>query len=110
MGSNYQRSMVGPVLLILVGLLALLIQNGYLNAFHLLHWYIRWWPELLIGVGVVALCESWIARDHCCSSAAKIAFIICCLAFLVSHHGDFGIYVCGHLVNGDDIARLLSRE
>ena len=40
MGSNYQRSMLGPVLLILVGLLALLTENGYLNAFRLLHWYI----------------------------------------------------------------------
>jgi hypothetical protein len=39
-----------------------------------------------------------------------IAFIICCLALLVSDHGSFGIYVHGHLVNAEDLARLLSRE
>jgi hypothetical protein len=109
MGSNYQRSVLGPVLIILVGLIALLIETGHLNPFHLLHWYIRWWPELLIGVGVVALGESWFDRNHYCSNAARIALIICCLALLVSRHGDFGIYVSGHLVSGEDIARLMTR-
>ena len=67
--------------------------------------YIRWWPELLIGVGVLALAESWFARDHRCSSAARIALIICGLALLVSRQGDFGIYVCGHYRSGVGLRR-----
>jgi hypothetical membrane protein len=122
-GSNsrpgYQRKfhglcMFGPVLLVIVGLIALLIETGHLNPFHLLHWYIRWWPFLLIGAGLLALGEWWFDRNnnnpHYCSNGAWIAFFICCLALLVSPHGSFGIYVSGHLVNGEDLARLLTQE
>jgi hypothetical protein len=67
---DYQRSSwLGPGLLVIVGLIALLIEAGHLNAFHLLHWYIRWWPELLIGAGLLALGEWWFDRDHYCSNA-----------------------------------------
>jgi hypothetical protein len=128
MGTLYHRSnfqpdyqgkfrsscMLGPGLLVLFGLIALLIETGHLNPFHLLHWYIRWWPVLLIGAGLLALGEWWFARNHnsphYCSNAARIAFIICCLALLVSPHGSFGIYVSGHLVNGEDLIHLLIRE
>jgi hypothetical protein len=122
-GSNFQpdyqrkfRSscMLGPCLLVFVGLIALLIETGHLNPFHLLHWYIRWGPVLLIDAGLPALGEWWFARSHkdphYCSNAAKLAFIICCLALLVSPHGSFGIYVSGHLVSGEDLLHLLTRE
>jgi hypothetical protein len=106
--------MLGPGLLVLFGLIALLIETGHLNPFHLLHWYIRWWPVLLMGAGLLALGEWWFARNHnnphYCSNAARIAFIICCLALLVSPHGSFGIYVSGHLVNCEDLIHLLIRE
>jgi hypothetical membrane protein len=108
---DYQRSSwLGSGLLVIVGLIALLIETGHLNPFHLLHWYIRWWPELLIGAGFLALGEWWFDRNHYCSNGAKIAFIICCLALLVSDHGSFGIYVSGHLINAEDLAHLLTRE
>ena len=122
-GSNFQpdyqrkfRSscMLGPCLLVFVGLIALLIKTGYLEPFHLLHWYIRWWPVLLIGAGLLALGEWWFANSHnnphYCSNGAKIAFIICCLALLVSPHGSFGIYVSGHLITGEDLVHLLTWE
>jgi hypothetical protein len=108
---GYQRSSwLGPGLLVIVGLIALLIETGHLNPFLLLHWYIRWWPELLIGAGLLALGEWWFDRNHYCSNGARIAFIICCLALLVSDHGSFGIYVSGHLINAEDLAHLLTRE
>ncbi len=122
-GSNfqpdYQRKfrnscMLGPCLLVFAGLIALLVRAGHLNPFHLLHWYIRWWPVLLIGAGLLALGEWWFARSHNnphhCSNGAKIALIICCLALLVSPHGSFGIYVSGHLLTGEDLVHLLTRE
>jgi hypothetical protein len=106
--------MLGPVLLVITGLIALLIETGHLNPFHLLHWYIRWWPLLLMGAGLLALGEWWFDRDnnnpHYCSNGARLAFFICCLAFLVSRHGSFGIYVSGHLVNGEDLARVLQQR
>jgi hypothetical protein len=108
---DYRRSSwLGPGSLVIVGLIALLIETGHLNPFQLLHWYIRWWPELLIGAGLLALGEWWFDRNHYCSNGAKIAFIICCLALLVSDHGSFGIYVSGHLINAEDLAHLLTRE
>jgi hypothetical protein len=109
---DYQRSsrILNPVLLVIVGLIGLLIETGHLNPFHLLHWYIRWWPELLLGAGLLALAEWRFGRNHDCSNATLAAFIICCLALLVSPKGSFGIYVHGHLVNAEDLARLLTRE
>jgi hypothetical protein len=106
--------MVSPALLVIVGLIALFVETGHLNPFNLLHWYIRWWPLLLICAGVLAPSEWWVNRDHsnlrCCSNGARIAFIICCLAFLASSHNPFGICVSGHLGNVEDIAHLLAQE
>jgi len=60
--ANYARvptisSIVGPVLLIAVGLVALLIAIGRLNAFEFWSWYGRWWPLLLIAAGLALLGE-----------------------------------------------------
>jgi hypothetical protein len=85
-------------------------RNRPSESFHLLHWYIRWWPELLIGAGFLALGEWWFDRNHYCSNGARIALIIGCLALLVSDHGSFGIYVSGHLMNAEDLAHLLTRK
>jgi hypothetical protein len=113
-GKKHNSCTVGPALLVIVGLIALFVETGHLNPFNLLHWYIRWWPLLLICARVLALSEWWVNSDHrnprYCSSAAGIAFIICCLAYLASSHNQFGIYVSGHLVNAEDIAHLLAQE
>jgi hypothetical protein len=37
------------VVLIALGVIALLVETGKLNAYHLWEWYIRWWPLLLAG-------------------------------------------------------------
>jgi hypothetical protein len=52
-----RRSIIGPVLLILIGVLFLLVQIGHLPADHLWMWYGHWWPLVLIAVGVVLLVE-----------------------------------------------------
>ena len=57
-------SMVGPMVLIVVGVIALLVEIGKLNAYHVWEWYIRWWPLLLIGVGLLSLGEWWLDRNH----------------------------------------------
>ncbi len=50
-------SIVGPLLVIVVGVVFLLVQLGRWPADHLWSWYGRWWPFLLIGIGVIRLAE-----------------------------------------------------
>ena len=50
-------SIAGPVILITVGIIALLLVTGRIDADQFWNWYGHWWPLLLIGVGLVALAE-----------------------------------------------------
>lgn len=50
-------SIVGPIILIGIGIVALLIYTGHLNSSDFWTWYARWWPLLLIGAGLALLGE-----------------------------------------------------
>jgi DUF4097 and DUF4098 domain-containing protein YvlB len=50
-------SMVGPVVLISIGIIALLIMTGHLAADSFWEWYSHWWPLLLIVAGLAMLAE-----------------------------------------------------
>lgn len=50
-------SMVGPLLLIGVGIVALLVLSGHIAATSFWIWYAHWWPLLLIGAGLAMLGE-----------------------------------------------------
>jgi len=50
-------SILGPTLLIAVGVIFLLMQTGRLDRSHFWGWYGHWWPLLLVGAGVVVLAE-----------------------------------------------------
>jgi DUF4097 and DUF4098 domain-containing protein YvlB len=50
-------SMVGPIILVAVGVIALLVISGHLDASTFWEWYGRWWPLLLIGAGLALLGE-----------------------------------------------------
>lgn len=52
-----QSSIVGPLLVIAVGIVFLLVQIGRLPKLRLWDWYGHWWPVLLIGIGVIRLAE-----------------------------------------------------
>ena len=51
-------SIVGPVMLIGIGVVALLVLTGHINAGQFWTWYGSWWPLLLIGAGL-ALMGEW---------------------------------------------------
>ncbi len=51
------RSIAGPVVLILVGVLFLMMTLGVLDRFSLVHMYGRYWPAVLILWGVIKLIE-----------------------------------------------------
>jgi len=50
-------SIVGPLILIAIGVVFLLVQMGRLEAHQVWDWYGHWWPVLLIGAGVVMFLE-----------------------------------------------------
>ena len=52
-----RSSIVGPLLLIAVGVVFLLMETGRLDAARFWGWYGRWWPLLLVIAGLVALAE-----------------------------------------------------
>jgi DUF4097 and DUF4098 domain-containing protein YvlB len=50
-------SIVGPILLIGVGIVALLVLTGHIAGGDFWAWYGKWWPVLLIGAGLALLVE-----------------------------------------------------
>jgi DUF4097 and DUF4098 domain-containing protein YvlB len=58
-----RSSILGPLVLITVGIIFLLVQTGRLQGFRLWEWYGRFWPFLLVGAGVVMLLE-WAYDQH----------------------------------------------
>ncbi len=50
-------SVVGPIILIGIGVVALLIVTGHVVASEFWTWYGHWWPVLLIGAGLALLGE-----------------------------------------------------
>lgn len=50
-------SLVGPLILIAVGVVWLLIYSGHMPAQRFFGWYAHWWPLLLIAAGLALLAE-----------------------------------------------------
>jgi len=50
-------SIVGPIILIGIGIVAFLIVTGHIAANGFWTWYAHWWPLLLIGAGLALLAE-----------------------------------------------------
>jgi DUF4097 and DUF4098 domain-containing protein YvlB len=65
-----RSSILGPLVLITVGIVFLLVQTGHLQGYRLWEWYARFWPFLLVGAGVVMLLE-WAYDQHVQSDSAQ---------------------------------------
>lgn len=59
-----RRSIVRPIVLILIGVVALLVETGTIPAVAFWNWFGEWWPLLLIGLGVLLLLEYLIDRNN----------------------------------------------
>jgi len=83
---GYRRpSVVGPVVLLAVGIIALLVETGRMSLSGFWMWYERWWPALLILVGLVSLAEYFWDRKNPYAgyrSAGGVVFLILLLAFI----------------------------
>ncbi|MEO7028396.1 MAG: DUF4097 family beta strand repeat-containing protein [Acidobacteriaceae bacterium] len=62
-------SIVGPILLVALGVTFLLVEMGHLNWWYVTEWFGHWWPLLLIAAGVVLLAE-WALDQHTQESRA----------------------------------------
>src|ERR1700761_9283454 len=52
-----RTSILGPILLITIGILFLLVQTGHLDSHRLWGWYGHFWPLLLVIAGIILLLE-----------------------------------------------------
>jgi DUF4097 and DUF4098 domain-containing protein YvlB len=57
-------SVLGPLLLIAVGVLFLLVETSRLNLSRFWEWYGHWWPMLLVAAGIVLLAEWTFDQFH----------------------------------------------
>jgi DUF4097 and DUF4098 domain-containing protein YvlB len=77
-------SMVGPIILIGIGIIALLVLTGHINAVNFWSWYGHWWPLLLIVAGLGLLAE-WaidLRRQTPVRRGGSFVGILILLAFL----------------------------
>ena len=100
-------SVVGPIILIGIGVIALLMATGRIVPGEFWIWYAHWWPLLLIGAGLALLAE-WaidLRRETPVRRGGNFVGILILLAFLgfgaagwdhmgpwFSHMGDHGDY------------------
>ncbi|HEX4580691.1 MAG TPA: DUF4097 family beta strand repeat-containing protein [Acidobacteriaceae bacterium] len=99
-------SIVRPIVLIVIGIVALMIQTGTISGYDFWDWYVRWWPLLLIGLGLALLAEWYLQQGDPYgrrTSVGGLVFLIVLVALLgvVGKHAmnsPFG----WHFPNEDD--------
>jgi len=120
----YQRSlrrpsMLGPVVLIVVGVLALLVETNTLSFVHVWDWYLRWWPLLLVAVGLLSLGEwyfdqqrgNMVRRSH--GGVIALIIVLAVVGYMAgsASRGLHGMHVFRHDSDQDDFfSRLLGQE
>ena len=123
--SQRRGSVLGPVLLIAIGILFLLIQTGRVDGHHFFEWYGSWWPLLLVIAGVIVLAE-WGFDQFYLSDPQRPAYrrsigggVIFLLLFLaitgafarVGFHGGPGPWMFnGFQINPDNLDEFLGNK
>lgn len=76
--------MVRPVVLIVIGVVALLVETGRIPAEMFWGWYGHWWPLLLIALGVLLLLEYLVDRNNPAAGrgAGGIVWLVILLVFV----------------------------
>ncbi len=65
-----RSSILGPILLIALGIVFLLVQTNHLESHRLWDWYSRFWPLLLVGAGIILVLE-WAVDQYMQSDTAQ---------------------------------------
>ena len=91
----HRPSIVGPIVLLGVGVIALLVTSGKLSAPYFWDWFLRWWPLVLVGIGLVSLLEWFLDRDQPYRrhgggfGIVVLIFILVGIAYSQRHVGDW---------------------
>jgi DUF4097 and DUF4098 domain-containing protein YvlB len=111
-------SMVGPLVLVALGIVFLLAQMGRVSWASVLAWYAHWWPLVLIGAGLLLLAE-WTFdqqmrpagapyRGRVLGGGVVLLLVLLALAGVgsrgVNHAMAWGNHTFGHEFSGFDIA------
>jgi hypothetical protein len=59
-----RRSLVGPVILISIGVIFLMVKTGHMEGWRAWEWFGHWWPVILIAAGFGRLLEWTLDRDQ----------------------------------------------
>jgi hypothetical protein len=65
-----RSSILGPLVLISIGIIFLLIQTGHMQGYRFWEWYGRFWPFLLVGAGIIMLLE-WAYDQYAQSDSTQ---------------------------------------
>ena len=116
--SQRRSSIVGPLLLLTIGIVALLVSFGKLPLLTLSTWYARWWPVVIVAAGIVLVLEwsfdQWSARDNAVSFRRNLGggaiVLLIGLVFLGltarSIHGNSDFLLNGLSINPDNIDQI----
>jgi DUF4097 and DUF4098 domain-containing protein YvlB len=115
-------SIVGPLIVIAVGIVFLLVQMGRLSSRQVWDWYGHWWPVLLIGAGVVMFLE-WAFDQYIRSSdpsqpvyrrgmgggvfSLLLLLVIVGVVFSGLRHGDGFFFRHGFHISQDNLDQFL---
>lgn len=111
-------SILGPVLLISIGVIFLLIYMGNLRYQQVFFWYSRWWPLILLAGGAVLLAEWAFERSrpsdqrtyHRGRGGVVTLLMLACipgLALNISRDQNGWGFAHGFSVNGDNLDEFL---
>ena len=107
---SYRRgSIVGPLIILGIGVMFLLAEVGRISWGQSLEWYGRWWPAVLIAAGVVLLLEWFIDQQrgnepgHARVLGGGVVFllILLVLAGLASRTAQYGLEWRDHAFGND---------
>jgi DUF4097 and DUF4098 domain-containing protein YvlB len=106
-------SIVGPLIILGIGVTFLLAQTGRISWTQSLEWYGRWWPAVLIGAGIVLLLEWFIdqqranevGRDRVLGGGVVFLLILLAIAGLASRTVEYGLAWRDHTF-GDQYSKL----
>jgi len=112
-----RSSLVGPLLLVGVGVVALLMTLHRIDAAGFWQWYGHWWPLIFIGAGVVLALESMAFSSsnrhiRLGGSVVFFALILACIGVAAAHNNVNWTAVSDQLQIGDnvDLAEMFGKK
>ena len=79
-----RRAILGPIVLLTAGLIALLIEPERISPAAFWNWYAQWWPLLIIGMGLVLLAEYFIDRNSPAGGRRRVGGLVFLVILLAS--------------------------